>query len=270
MTKAPEELGRRAKSAECLDQRVSLNSQAQQVDLNQWLFDRPGNPASASILELCAGTGNQTKRLVECVGDGQTIVALDASSEALTRLMANVPAERRDRVRTVAAKLESIDNALKEFTAPSFDWVFVAYGLYYTDDFPGTFEAILRWLKPDGRLTVVGPFGPNNGQLFDVLERGGVTLDPYVHYTSARFMTDTLLPAAGVAFEETTVRTLVNPVIWNTADDVMKYWESTTFYDPARRDAVAALVEAHVKANGTFVNEKWIMRVDATRRRAGR
>lgn len=270
MTKAPEELGRRAQSAECLDQRVVLNSQAQQVDLNEWLFDRADNPRAASILELCAGTGNQTKRLVECVGDGDALVALDASAEALKRLTANVPEARRDRVRTVAAKLEAIDEALTGMSAPAFDWIFVAYGLYYTQDFAGTFDAMLRWLKPGGRLTVVGPFGPNNAPLFETLERGGVTLDPYVRYTSERFMTDTLIPAAGVAFEELAVRTLVNPVIWNGADDVMKYWESSTFFDASRRQAVADLVAAHVKTHGSFVNEKWIMRVDATRRRPGR
>ena len=75
-----------------------------------------------------------------------------------------------------------------------FDLVFCAYGLYYSTDPLATLSEARSWLNPRGRIVVVGPFGPNNGQLFDLVRASGVVLAPAVIDSSQHFMLRTVLP----------------------------------------------------------------------------
>ena len=57
-----------------------------------------------------------------------------------------------------------------------FDLIFCAYGLYYSPDPKRTLEEARSLLRKNGRIAVVGPFGPNNRQLFDLVRRSGILI----------------------------------------------------------------------------------------------
>ncbi len=254
----------RATQAELLEQRIAENRHSQQIDLVAWIFERVRIQPSHQILELCCGTGGQTLRMLSSLGEDGRLVALDTSAAALETLTAKAGGEGSGKLTTVQASLDELSTALEQraFRCPSFDLVFCAYGLYYSQNPKKTLDEAFAWLKPHGRIVVVGPYGPNNRQLFELVQASGVTLGEAVVFSSERFMPDTVIPWATLKFESVRVSTMVNPVRWATSEKVVNYWQNTTFYDAARKSAFEALLERHFAEHGQFINEKWVMMVE--------
>jgi ubiquinone/menaquinone biosynthesis C-methylase UbiE len=103
-------------------------------------------------LELGAGTGAFTLALVDLLGDGADVVAIDRDAAALRTLEATVarrfPAAS---VRTVAA----------DFTRPlslqpaSFDGLLMANSLHFVRDKEPVLRALIEALPPGGRFVLV-------------------------------------------------------------------------------------------------------------------
>ena len=259
----------RATQAELLEQRIAENAASQEIDLATWIFERMRVQPGDQVLELCCGTGGQTIPLIERVGSSGQVVALDISPKALSALRSKVGAANQERFKLVECGLDNFSSSLRDaqFQPGSFDLVFCAYGLYYSADVQGTLDQARSWLKPEGRIVVVGPFGPNNQPLFELVRASGIQLAETVTYSSERFMLQTVLPWGVRNFASTAVYTMVNPVRWATPERVLNYWQNTTFYDAEKRPAFEQLLEAHFAGQGVFVNEKWVMLAEMSRGR---
>jgi ubiquinone/menaquinone biosynthesis C-methylase UbiE len=255
----------RAAQAELLEQRIAENRASQEVDLVRWIFERIPMHESDQVLELCCGTGGQTLRMLSTLGERECLHALDISTDALSKLEERAATDRSKLV-AIQANLNDFSTALQSsgLERPRFDLIFCAYGLYYSSDAQKTLDEAFSWLKKDGRIVVVGPFGPNNCQLFDFVRRSGVTIPDPVVSSSERFMTEVVVPWAAVKFRSTRVSTMVNPVRWLTEERVLNYWQNTTFYSADHRPEFEKRLAQHFAQHGAFVNEKWVMMVEMT------
>ena len=263
----------RATQSELLEQRITENASSQAIDLATWIFDRVRVRPGDRILELCCGTGAQTLPMLDCVGDDGAVVALDISRSALDALVLKTPDQHRQRLTCVEGSLEDFPSALCQagvrlpntevdrarVRQDGFDLIFCAYGLYYSSDARRTLQEARSHLRTDGRIVVVGPFGPNNGPLFDLVRASGVVIAEPVVFSSESFMLQTVLPWATRNFASVSVHTMVNPVRWTTPDRILNYWQNTTFYEAGKREEFEKRVRAHFSAHPVFVNEKWVM-----------
>jgi ubiquinone/menaquinone biosynthesis C-methylase UbiE len=258
----------RATQPELLEERIRENRASQQTDLAEWIFERVEIKPDDKVLELCCGTGGQSLAILQSLRDGH-LTAVDISEKALATL-AEKAGGNRSKLTTINGSLDSLQEPLTKLglNPPCFDVVFCAYGLYYARNATKTLDDVKAWLTPRGRIAVAGPFGPNNQQLFDMVQQSGVRLSEAVTSSSGSFMLETVLPWAAVNFESLRVSTLVNPVPWTTPQSVLNYWENTTFYDAGNRAKFEALVHEHFKKHDVFVNEKWIMLVEMKDARA--
>jgi len=256
-----EQIKERAVDAGCLDQRILKNVEHQRIDLVEWIFERIDIEPGSRILELCSGTGNQTMRMIELVGEKGFVIATDISEKSLSKLKEKADQDLRGRFTTVTAPMDDLEIALEKSGLGNhrFEIIFCAYGLYYSENPEKLLERNIKRLKENGRIVVVGPFGPNNGPLFEVLERSGVEIADYVRYTSQDFMERVVLPFACRSFTHTTIHTLVNPVRWKAPEDVMDYWRNTTFFNEQKSGAVEENIKNHFQIHEDFINEKWIM-----------
>ncbi len=254
----------RATQSSLLEQRIAENTASQSIDLTTWIFERVAVCAGGKVLELCCGTGGQSLKMLDLLGESGQLVAMDISPEALSTLESRAGAARRARLKTIATNIDEFTTALRSagFQPGTFDLVFCAYGLYYSSDPERVLAEAIAWLKPGGRIAIAGPFGPNNGPLFDVIRAAGVRLSEPVTFSSERFMTQTVVPWGARHFEGMAVHTIVNPVRWPSVDRVLNYWENTTFYDAEKRAAVEQLLHQHFNSNKEFVNEKWVMLIE--------
>lgn len=259
----------RATEAELLEQRIVENKASQEIDLATWIFERVRVRPGDQVLELCCGTGGQTLALLDRVGAAGRVVALDISRKALDTLRSKAGAGNQEKLALVESSLDRLSASLSlaQWQPGTFDLVFCAYGLYYSADAQRTLDEARAWLKPDGRIVVVGPFGPNNQSLFDLVRASGAAIAEPVTFSSERFMLQTVLPWAARNFAATSVHTMVNPVHWTTAEHVLNYWQNTTFYDEQKRPAFEQLLRSHFAQHGVFVNQKWVMLVEMSRGR---
>lgn len=265
----------RAINSELLDQRIAENASSQEIDLATWIFERVPVRSGERVLELCCGTGGQTLSLLERVGDGGAVVALDISRAALDTLTSKVDSRLRPRLTCVEGSLDHLpttvtDGRLEQAgTAQNkFDLVFCAYGLYYSADPQRTLNEVRSLLNRKGRIAVIGPFGPNNKPLFDLVRDCGVKLAEPVVYSSELFMLQTVVPWGTRNFESVSLSTMVNPVRWTAPERMINYWQNTTFYDAEKRDEFERRVRAHFERNPAFVNEKWVMLAEMSHVRA--
>ena len=257
----------RAVTMELLEQRIAENRASQQIDLGEWIFDRLVIHPKDKILELCCGTGAQSIRFAERLTETGSLTAVDISAESLRMLVSKLAPEDVNKVRAVQASIDDLAVALHKLGEPSFDLIFCAYGLYYSKGATALLDQIRSWLRPGGRIAIVGPFGLNNSQLFDLVRKSGATLTPAVLTSSQSFMLETVVPWATVNFESVRLHSMVNPVRWASQERVLNYWQNTTFYDDAARPKFERLLQEHFREHSEFVNEKWVMMVEMTNAR---
>jgi SAM-dependent methyltransferase len=258
----------RAVQSELLQQRIRENAAAQQIDLATWIFERVSVRPGDDVLELCCGTGGQTLTLLDRVGETGCVVALDISKTALETLRSEAGPEKSRRLVCLESRLEDFPSSLARSEVYHFDLIFCAYGLYYSSDSERTLHQAKEHLKTGGRIVIVGPFGPNNHQLFELVRASGTELSLAVVDSSEKFMLQTVLPWGARNFELLSVHTMVNPVRWNAAERVLNYWRNTTFYDASKQGNFEKLMNSHFERHAEFVNEKWVMLVEMSHARS--
>ncbi len=259
----------RAVQSEFLEQRIAENTAAQEVDLGSWIFDRLVVRPQDHILELCCGTGAQSLRFIELLGNSGTLSVLDVSADSL-KVLAAKAARTSARLRLIQADIDDLSESLEKslMPRPAFDLVFCAYGLYYSADPIILLDEIRLWLKPQGRIAIVGPFGPNNRQLFEIVQASGVVLPSPVIESSQRFMLEKVVPWGTTNFDSVSLHTMVNRVRWTSAERVLNYWRNTTFFDSKALPVFESLLRKHFDTFSQFVNEKWVMMAEMTNARA--
>lgn len=259
----------RATQSELLEQRIAENAASQEIDLPTWIFERLRVSPDDQVLELCCGTGGQTFPFLGFLGDAGRIVALDISRDALNRIASKAgPAAERKLV-LLEGNLDDLGSSFQnvDMQTARFDLIFCAYGLYYSTDASQTLAEMCSRLRPGGRVAIVGPFGPNNKPLFDMVRDSGCIIPQPVIHSSEHFMFETVLPWAATNFEKVSVHTMTNRVHWTAPERVLRYWENTTFYDAGKRPAFEKLLRSHFEHFGKFVNEKWVMLVEMSHAR---
>ncbi|HLA29181.1 MAG TPA: class I SAM-dependent methyltransferase [Syntrophales bacterium] len=261
-----QEILERAQKASLLDSRIDRNVSGQQLDLVQWIFNQLEIGQGSRILELCSGTGSQTLQLLHQADSTGHVVAMDISKEAIETLVSKLTPEQQQRSTFILSNIDDLAHSLNRvgLKPAHFDLIFCAYGLYYSNNALLVMQTAKSWLRAQGRIVIVGPFGTNNAPLFDLLKSGGVEIPCYVTYTSSDFMFKEVIPWAAQHFDKITINTVVNKITWQSSADVLYYWRNTTFYDEAKLPAIEKLLEQHFARQDKFINEKWIMMVESS------
>jgi len=254
------------KNTFCLEKRIQSNTFSQKLDLNEWIFNNIKISQDFNILELCCGTGAQTRYLYNFVKSNGKLFALDISSEALNKIkkLKNNSDDGNNLI-ALESEIDYFDQKLIELNiSPEYiDVIFCAYGLYYSKDIKTTLGKITKWLKRDGKIVIVGPYGANNNQFYQLLTDSGVVIPDYTYYTSSIFMNKIITPWASDNFESIRIKTLVNKISWRSSDEVISYWENTPNYDSSKLKSIKRSLDIHFNNNDTFENDKWIMLLEA-------
>ncbi len=244
--------------ADKLAQRISRNRGAQSLDFNRWIFSQFPVAEGSRVLELCCGTGSQSCIIHRSLKSGGELFLLDASAEALAAVRAKIGEER---ITYLCCGLDDIDGQ-DQLAQGSFDLIFCSYGLYYAQNQDRLLRLLTGLLTPGGRMVVVGPYGANNRELFDLLENSGVRLRKAVTFSSGQYMEEIVLPWAETHFSQINIRTTSNVQRWKSVRDLMAYWENTTFYDPQRARDVGLAMDGAFGSEGEFTVTKHIMLID--------
>lgn len=244
----------RASNSKFLEERIKQNEKNQSLDLNKWAFSKiKKSNKKIKILELCCGTGRQTKFLNDWFPNSK-IHALDISKESLNQITQQKFYDSK--------KLKLINSDLDSFFLSNneiYDIIFVSYGLYYAKNVNQVINDIFKSLKTQGDFIVLGPYGENNEKLFSFLEKSGQKINDFVRFSSSEFMTKTLLNHSLGKSSKIVIHTSINTIKWTSINDIIEYWKNSTFYNEDYLDQVKSNMILEFNKSNYFKIEKHIM-----------
>jgi len=245
-----------------LEKRIKCNEENQSLDLVAWIFDKLKIEADSTILELCCGTGKQTSEFLKIIGDNGRLLAIDISKESIKEIEQNIMPGEQFSSCAVVGKMETFPQIAKEKGFNHFDLSFCAYGLYYSNNPIETLNDLKKMSIKSSKIVIVGPYGENNFNLFDFLEKLGVKIPAFVKHSSQKFMTDVVFPWALENSNKVTTYTAKNEIIWKKSEDLLNYWMNSTFFDEKLIDKVQDAVIDYFNTNNEFLVAKHIMMIE--------
>lgn len=252
----------RATSTENLKKRSNVNVTFGTNNFDTWVDSLIDKIKFATVLDVCCGTGNQLLKYASRINP-LNIVGIDISKKSLQT------ADKR--LQSVGAggyklKLVSMEKMFEDvdIRTTKFDLISCFYGLYYSRDVSKTIIQMIDHLSKNGTLLIVGPYGKNNANLFEIVQRY-FSLPEMVKRSSTTFMEYEVFLVLSKKLE-VVVETFVNPVCFPDAKLVIDYWRASTFYSALHKESVAKAIKEHFKKYGTFIVEKHIMAYIAKRK----
>jgi ubiquinone/menaquinone biosynthesis C-methylase UbiE len=255
-------VGRFDRDSAALEQRINSHDRFGSRDLNAWIFEwLPAEPGD-NVLDLGCGTGKQSVPLAQSVAPTGSVVSVDVSGDSLRALQDRADeADVREVVETVNAELDDLASVL---AGRHFDAVLGSYSLYYARDGRKLLESIHELLNPEGVLFFCGPTRANNDELrrFHYGLRGE---HPPPDTMGAVFMETEAPRLAGQLFSSVETSRFENPLRFDSADDLYRYWASYNLYDESLDDAFRSAAGEHFRTHGEFVTVKRALGVCAVR-----
>lgn len=239
-------------SKKALKNRIETNRYAKK-DFDLWVESILDSIKFGNVLDLCCGTGKQIK-LYNKRQALNAIIGVDISTESLQELS---PIISR-RVSLIEADMDEVLD--KELKGYRFDLISCFYGLYYSKKPTLLLTKMIEHLEKDGGLLIVGPHGNNNKSFYDLL---AYKLPKSALEASKTFMYDILKVLCYLGMKSIIIKTFVNNIIVSTKEDLLKYWQSTLYYDKNQEKGVLDRVERYYQEHNDFVIEKHIMAIIA-------
>jgi ubiquinone/menaquinone biosynthesis C-methylase UbiE len=200
-----------------------LSQKDQSVDLNEWVFDKLKINANPKILELCCGTGAQTKYLVRMMGRGGSLDCLDINEQSIS---ANRNSVAEEKINYHISDIDAVDTYAPE----SLDLIFSSYGFYYSKDPVALHEMLYRKFNTNGKFVLVGPVLGNNSELYEIMKQIGVKINDDVLYSSEKFMLE-MEEIFLNCYGDVHFHRALNKVRYGSVNQLLKYWKNTTFHD---------------------------------------
>ncbi len=248
----------RAIKSENLKCRINSNSKYGKSNFGAWSGSVLNDIKFKTVLDLCCGTGNQLD-LCARRPDVKHLTGVDLSTESL-----KIARQRLDNVgMSNFSTLISfdIDEAFNhpKISNKNFDLISCFYGLYYSKDPKTLLSKAISKLDDQGTILIVGPYGPNNKLIFNILENH-FKLPELVIRSSKTFMEQEVMPILKASLEIKT-RTFTNYINFPDPNSVLDYWRGTTFYNAGVEREVSRDIRAVFDACGEFVVTKHVMAI---------
>lgn len=239
-----------------LQERANGNKKYGSSDFSGWTREQIDKLQFQTVLDICCGTGNQLALYAERA-EVTDMVGVDLSKESL-----QMASERlkdlgfKGNVKLLDCPMEEMFS-VKQIANLKFDLISCFYGLYYAKDVNTVLKQAVDHLAPSGEILIVGPYGLNNRSIFDILSRY-FTLPELVTRSATTFMEAEVIPCLSKIADVRT-ETFVNRISYPSVEEVMEYWQASTFYEEEFHDAVQMDIEDQFRENGQFVIEKYVM-----------
>jgi SAM-dependent methyltransferase len=245
-----------------LERRIQAHEQFGANDVNAWIFQCLSLAAGSAVLDLGCGTGKQALPMARTVGGSGSVVAVDASADAVQAVEFAAQNEGLfDRISAIQCDLDKVPTAL---AGRKFDRVVASYSIYYTQRPEELFGFIHESLAPGGIFFACGPSSDNNAELKDF--HFGLPGAPEPKgSTAAIFLERTGPDILRRLFGAVETSHFENPLRFDSAEALYTYWSSYNLFDQRLAEAFRARAVQHFETHPTFTTVKRVVGIRAQR-----
>ncbi len=234
-----------------LNERERVNRENSSFDFDGW-FNETLNKLGdkKTILDIFCGRGKQLRSLKNA-WPSSVVTGVDISKDSIDFIEKNIVD-----VNSVCIPVEDFVSSSKE-SGKKWDLISAFYGLYYASNQQVFLHDLANLVNKNGHLIVCGPYGDNNKKLYGMLE-SYQEIDEFVLHTSNDYMDSVVIPELSKYEFNIQVETRVNSISYKSSDEVIRYLESTTFYNRKNCLEVKVELDEYFKENKVFSVDKHI------------
>jgi len=236
-------------STENLINRFNINIQYGDNDLQSWVTKNLEAKEGERVLDIGCGDGTHLRSVASIVKKDNHCIGIDYDlgmvDKAITQSENFVPL-----VSFLQMDMDNIGSPNSPFKGNSLDLIYSVYAFYYSQNEFKLLDVLKNKLKPEGRITVVGPHVGNNREWFDFLNQFMQIPKPVLVSTTT-FM-EGIRNYAEKSFREVKTLDFVNNITIPSLDILRKYWVSNIYYDPTHDSDFEEYARQHFEREKTF------------------
>ena len=238
-------------SNDSLNVRLTANREFGSLDFHRWVFQNYKFAPGMDVLDVGCGNGVQALEALRVMGSNGSVSAVDLSPPAVAQLTAT--ANGAPNLQAIVGDMRELGTSISEtFKVKKYDLAHSTYALYYAGEHVKVLEAMRKALKPDGRMIVTTPIGPNT--LRQLVNRLGYPTPELAQIDN--FNSAVLEPYFRSFFNHIDIQIRRNVLKLPTTDAVATLYRSTAYYLPEAEAGVLRLARAEIESKGFFAFEK--------------
>jgi ubiquinone/menaquinone biosynthesis C-methylase UbiE len=237
--------------------RQELNTGGELYSLDDWIVQHARPAVGMRVLDLGCGKGKQTFRLAREVAPRGSVLALDASLDAVDEVNRVAQHAAQPVVRAILA---SFDDCIPALPTGGFDLIHSAYAIYYSSDMLALVQNLNILLAPCGSVFVCGPGKGTNAELLHIVN-DALPGDGDQVKAVDDFMSKTEVSRIAQTYREIETVRLHNSIRFGSASAVMAWWRHHNSYRPAVATEVESRLQRHFASHDEFSLTKSVLGV---------
>lgn len=202
-----------------LKQRIEIHEKYSRYEINDWIKEKIRLAPKEKVLDIGCGNGKQTIMFAGVVGNAGKVIGVDISQDLLN--------EARILSHDAGLDISYLNHNANDplpFENESFDVVSCCFSIYYYSDIPKTLNEMMRTLKKNGRIFIVGPTVNNANEMLSVYAK---VMGKKIPQIREERIQDEIIPLIQKTFSHVSVDIFKNPIEFPDSETFLRYFTST-------------------------------------------
>jgi len=208
--------------------RVHINTTYGNNNLREWVPSHLDLKTDEKVLDIGCGNGLHIRDVANIVKGENCCFALDYDKDMIFQSI-KTSSNVSPKINFFTMSMDDIDSS-DNISNNFFDLIYSVYAFYYTKNEINLLNSLKSKLKPDGRISIIGPHSDNNKDWWTFLSQFIKIDDNYCKYTNTEFMKN-VENYAKINFKEVKITEFVNEISIPSIDIFRQYWKSNVYYD---------------------------------------